>query len=195
MTETSSAHIATLYRFCAQSMQYPDKGWLTSHYLDSLYGLLDVLQATPEKEAIQTAIGNDSDPIESLQIEYTRLFINGVPHVIAPPYGSVYLDKSLQGLHTEKTLRFYADHGYRLKDGADLPDHITYQLEFLSLLAQQNDQAAETEFLQTIFLPWFGKFYSRVKQDSRHPFYSVIVQLIDYLTKEEDEHGFQLDEA
>ena len=133
--------------------------------------------------------------METLQIEHTRLFINGVPHVIAPPYGSVYLDKSLLGLHTEKTLRFYAECGYSLKSGSDLPDHIIHQLEFLSLLAEKGDAEHESEFLQTIFLPWFDKFGARVKQESQHPFYSVIVQLIDYLTKEEDEHGIQLDEA
>lgn len=195
MTATPASSIATLYRFCAHSMQYPGPQWFTKDYFDSLYLLLDTLHAHQEKEAIQSALAASADPLEDLQIEYTRLFINGVPHVIAPPYGSVYLDKSLQGLHTEKTLQFYHSHGYTLKDDADLPDHLIHQLEFLSLLADKQDSATETAFLETLFLPWFGVFHKRVKQESRHPFYSVLVQLIDYLTKEDDEHGIQLDEA
>lgn len=195
MTDTPSTHIATLYRFCAHSMQYPGPEWFTDDYLESLYLLLEALDAQQEKESVRFALASAVDPLEALQVEYTRLFINGVPHVIAPPYGSVYIDKSLQGLHTEKTLQFYTAYGYTLKDDADLPDHLIHQLEFLSLLADENDATTEAEFLQTIFLPWFSQFHARVKQESKHPFYSVIVQLIDYLTKEEDEHGIQLDEA
>ena len=147
----SSLHIATLYRFCAHSMQYPRPEWLTNEYLDNLYLLLDALDAHQEREQINLVITSSADPLEDLQIEYTRLFINGVPHVIAPPYGSVYIDKSLQGQHTEKTLRFYSSYGYALKKDADLPDHIIHQLEFLSLVAEKNDAATEAEFLQNIF--------------------------------------------
>lgn len=196
MTDTpSSTNIATLYRFCAYSMQYPQPEWFTEEYLKSLYLLLETLNAHQEKEKISLALASSENQLEALQIEYTRLFINGVPHVVAPPYGSVYIDKTLQGQHTGKTLQFYAAHGCVLKKEADLPDHLIHQLEFLSLLADKADATAETEFLQTIFLPWFGRFHKRVKQESRHPFYSVLVQLIDYLTKEEDENGIQLDEA
>lgn len=195
MTDSISSQINVIYRFCAQSLQYPDRSWLTAEYEKSLFILLDTLDAQKEKDAIQKRFSTDNDPLEALQIEYTRLFINGFPHVVAPPYGSVYLDKSLLGKHTEKTMSFYKSHGYMLKEGTDLPDHIIYQLEFLSLLAENNDEAAETEFLKTIFLPWFSKFHARVRQETTHPFYSVIVQFIDYLTKEEDEHGIQLDEA
>jgi TorA maturation chaperone TorD len=176
-------------------MQYPEPEWFTDEYLDSLYTLLEVLGANQEAETIKIAFSTSSDVFEDLQVEYTRLFINGSPHVIAPPYGSVYIDKSLQGKHSEKTLQFYTSHGYSLKSGRELPDHIVHQLEFLSLLADQGDAATEAQFLNSIFLPWFPQFHARVKQDSIHPFYSVIVQLIDYLTKEDDEHGIQLDEA
>lgn len=195
MTATPADHIGTLFRFCAQSLHYPDPEWFTNDYLNSLYLLLDTLEAEQERESIRRAIATSSDPLEDLQIEYTRLFINGVPHVVAPPYGSVYIDRALQGQHTEKTLRFYRDHGFTLKDSADLPDHIVHQLEFLALLAENNDIQTSNTFLQTIFLPWFPKFETRVRQEAKHPFYSVIMQLIDYLTKEDDEHGIQLDEA
>lgn len=196
MTDFSpSSHIATLYRFFAYSMQYPQPDWFTDEYLNNLYLLLDTLGAEQEKEKIISVLSASDDLIEDLQIEYTRLFINGVPHVVAPPYGSVYLDKSLQGQHAEKIVSFYADHGYTLKDGSELPDHLIHQLEFLSLLADKGDAEAETTFLETLFLPWFGRFHDKIQLESKHPFYTVLIHLIDYLTKEEDEHGIQLDEA
>lgn len=185
----SSQHIATLYRFCAHSMQYPESEWLTDQYLESLFSLLKVLDADKEIESIKQFFRNSPDPIEELQIEHTRLFINGFPHVVAPPYGSVYLDKSLQGKHAEKTMEFYAKHGFHLKDNADLPDHLIHELEFLSLLADSDNQEAEAEFLHTLFRPWFNKFSSRVQLESNSQFYLVIVQFIDYLTKEDNEHG------
>jgi putative dimethyl sulfoxide reductase chaperone len=190
MTDKPLSHqIATLYRFCALSMQYPEPGWFTQDYRKSLYLLLEELEANEELEKLEKAFSQTGDILETLQIEHTRLFINGVPHVAAPPYGSVYIDKSLQGKLTEKTLQFYREKGFNLKDNSDLPDHICHQLEFLSLLAEQNDSPAEMEFLNKLFLPWFPHFKKRVEEEAQHPFYSVIVQLIDFFTMEENEHG------
>lgn len=184
-----SAQIATLYRFCARSMQYPESTWFTSEYLESLYLLLESLEAEREIIEIKAAMAVPGDSLERLQIEYTRLFINGIPHVAAPPYGSVYIDKSLQGQHASKTLLFYREHGFSLKENADLPDHIIHQLEFLSLLAEQGDGEAEADFLRNLFIPWFPHFKKRVEQEAQHPFYPVIVQLIDFFTMEENKDG------
>ena len=78
---------------------------------------------------------------------------------------------------------------------ADLPDHLVHELEFLALLAEEQDHAGEEEFLQKLFRPWFRKFHIRVTDGAHHPFYRVVVQLIDFFTKEEDKDGFQPNEA
>ena len=77
--------------------------------------MLDQLGANTESEDLREFFARSDDLIEELQIEYTRLFINGVPHVVAPPYGSVYLDKSLQGLHVAKTLTYYREKGLNIR--------------------------------------------------------------------------------
>lgn len=195
MTEPHSGALQTLFRFCAQSLRYPNQDWMTEDYLNSLYLLLESLGATQEAENIRFSISSSDAPLEQLQIEYTRLFINGVPHVVAPPYGSVYQDKSLQGPHAEKTRNFYQEHGFDVVDVTEPPDHIVNQLEFMALLSSKGEEAAMNEFLQRIFLPWFPKFEARVRQEAKHPFYSVITQLIDYLTKEDEEDGIQDNEA
>lgn len=195
MNETHDSHISTLFRFCAQSLRYPEPSWFTNQYMESVDLLLEALGASKEREDIRFEFSRADDPLEQLQIEYTRLFINGVPHVVAPPYGSVYLDRSLQGPHTEKTRNFYRQYGYDLAEPGELPDHIVHQLEFMALLTAKGEENARKDFLKTIFFPWFPKFATRVRQESNHPFYSVIVQLIDYLTKEDDENGIQRNEA
>jgi TorA maturation chaperone TorD len=182
-------HIATLYRFCAQSMQYPDPQWFTNNYLLSLYGLLEVLGGNEEKAILQTEFRRSDDILEDLQVEYTRLFINGVPHVAAPPYGSVYLEKTLRGSYSDNILGYYRSLGYSLTETADLPDSLIHQLEFLSFLAEDNNREKEEEFLVRFFLPWFPIFASKVKEEAQHPFYRTIVSFIDFFTKEEQEDG------
>ena len=188
-------HIATLYRFCAQSMQYPDPEWFSDNYLTSLYGLLDALGGIKEKEFLQQEFSLSKDILEDLQVEYTRLFINGVPHVAAPPYGSVYLEKTLRGKYSDEILAYYRSLGYNLTENADLPDSLIHQLEFLSFLAEDQNRDGEEEFLARFLLPWFSIFASKVKEEAQHPFYKIIISFIDFFTKEEKEYGVQHNEA
>jgi TorA maturation chaperone TorD len=170
-------------------MQYPDKNWVNDQYLEKLYLLLNALGEIEQSQKLQVACKQSTDFLEDFQVEHTRLFINGVPHVAAPPYGSVYIDKTLRGQYSDKISEFYNTHGYRLKEGADLPDSLVHQLEFLSYLARDKNQLAEEEFLSRFFLPWFPVFATRVKEEAQHPFYPIIISLIDFFTKEEEEYG------
>lgn len=188
-THSSADHIATIYRFCAQSMQYPGKDWFNKQYIDTLYLFLETLEGEELKTQLQESFNNSNDILEDLQVEHTRLFINGVPHVAAPPYGSVYIDKSLRGQYSDNILKFYNSEGYTVKTGGDLPDSLVHQLEFLSVLAKDYNHEAEREFLSKFFLPWFSQFSLQVKKEAEHPFYQIIISLIDFFTKEEEEYG------
>lgn len=192
---TPTSDIARVYQFLSQCMQYPDAKWMNEDFFTIFYNFLGSLGGIEEGVSIKTEIDSSSDPIEDLQVEYTRLFINGTPHVIAPPYGSIYMDQSLQGAFAGDTLSFYREKGFGMEENADLPDHIIHELEFLSLLAEENDFAGEEKFLKIFFRPWYAKFQLRVTEGAKHPFYRVVVQLIDFFTKEEDKDGFQPNEA
>ncbi len=190
----TSKDIASVYRFLAQCMEYPDRSWMSKDFFQALDHLLEQLGGQDEKEAIHTALDNPgdfADFIEDLQVEYTRLFINGIPHLVAPPYGSVYMDKSLQGKFAGDTLAFYREKGFAMGEKADLPDHLIHELEFLSLLASESDHDGEALFLKKFFRPWFGEFHRRVTLETHHPYFRVISQLIDFFTKEDDNNGFQ----
>ena len=196
MSESSiSQDISSLYRFMAQCMQYPDIEWMNDDFFQVFYNLLGTYGAITEGKEIRDALENSLDYIEDLQIEYTRLFINGVPHVIAPPYASVYMDQSIQGAFALKTLNFYREKGFAMEESADLPDHLVHELEFLSLLTEEEDLAGEEEFLIKLFRPWYKQFCPRVAEKTRHPYYRMVVTLIDSFTKEEKKDGFQLNEA
>jgi TorA maturation chaperone TorD len=187
--QSPAEHVATLYRFCAQSMQYPDASWFNDQYREKLQLLLATLGADDQSKALEKSFTQSSDILEDLQVEHTRLFINGVPHVAAPPYASVYMEKTLRGPYSDKILHFYNTLGYDLKAGADLPDSIIHQLEFLSFIVGDQNKEGEIEFLSQFFLPWFPVFATRVKEEAQHPFYPIIISLIDFFTKEEEEDG------
>jgi putative dimethyl sulfoxide reductase chaperone len=194
-TTEPSEDIARVYRFLSQCMQYPDAEWMNDDFFNAFYNFLGALGAVEDSVSVKKEVDHSKDVIEDLQVEYTRLFINGVPHVVAPPYGSVYMDQSLQGKFAGDTLAFYREKGFGMDEKADLPDHLIHELEFLSLLAEEKDITGEEEFLKKLFRPWFRKFQPRVIEGAHHPFYRVVVQLIDFFTKEEDEDGFQPNKA
>ena len=184
----SSRKVSSLYRYCAQGLRFPESHWYTGQYLQLLVSLLNDLGLSQEATSLAEVVSGAAWSLHETQIEYTRLFITGIPQTVAPPYGSVYVDKTLLGQHTEKTLRFYHAHGYAMAEGSDLPDHIVHQLEFLSLLEDAGKADVAEDFIQSCFLPWFPAFSARVISQTKHPFYTIVVQLISYLILEDEEH-------
>lgn len=119
-----------------------------------------------------------------MAMEYTLLFINASPNVIAPPYGAVYLEKKgvVSGEVISELLDFYNKMGFTLKEDLhDFPDHIVHELEFMGFLAGKESQASGNEkikleeiqmnFLSRFILPWILIFCANVVENSRHPFY------------------------
>ena len=179
--------LADVYVFLALTMRYPDTSFLAEDFFDVFEELLGSFDMSSEQEEIRTCRQQDNNLVDTLQVEYTRLFINAIPHIIAPPYGSFYLDgdHTLQGKSTRRARDFYRQYGYDIADTSEPADHIRFELEFLAALTRDNELEAEEQFLKTIFRPWFISFYKRVLDDKGHPFYQVSLKLIDMFTKEE----------
>lgn len=179
--------LAGIYRFLAASMRYPAPDWLNEEYFTALYALLEGLAWPSDLNALQQAVGSDPDLLETLQVEHTRLFINGVPVAVAPPYGSVHVrgEGSLMGRSTERTRAFYRERGFDLASDHEIADYLGHELEFLALLAGSAQDEDEELFLAKYFRPWFAVFHGRVSEGCEHPFYRVVVRLIDFFTREE----------
>jgi len=127
---------------------------------------------------------------ESLAVEHACLFI-GPFQLVAPPYGSIYLDdaKTVMGDSTAKVAVFYHACGLHLADDFhELPDHIAVELEFMSYLAFKQREAEATgdkeevarivclqrEFLDRFLMPWLAPFTSAIITDGEAPFYQAI---------------------
>lgn len=184
-SQTQDVKLAEIFRFLAQSMKYPEPKWFNDSYWSVLDSLLDDLVWSEEREILSTWGRDTGCFLEKLQLEYTRLFINAVPHVLAPPYASVYAhdDGTLYGQITEQTKKFYKEKGYAL-NSEDIPDHIVYELEFLAILVVQDKYGFEV-FLTTLFYPWFTKFQKKVLKETNNAFFEIIIKLIDFFTRKE----------
>ena len=179
--------IANTYRFLALTMRYPEPASYSPDFFALCLQLLAHTGMDQEKLALARWLETEHPArIDELRQEYTRLFINGVPTVVAPPFASVYMDEgSLQSRTTERTRDWYRSKGYDIIDPAVPADFICYELEFLSELARAGCWSEEAEFLRTLFRPWFVQFQQRVLEESGHPFYRMSMRLIDFFTKEE----------
>jgi len=129
---------------------------------------------------------------EELLVEYSRLFI-GPFGVIAPPYGSVYLDgeQRVMGDSTMEVIRRYRNEGLSgSADVRELPDHVAVELEFMSYLVFKEIHALETTDLRAAdeavekqesfsgeFLRrWIPPFCERIKENTENGFYSALAQ-------------------
>lgn len=183
-TSAPACGMGDIYRFLALSMRYPERSWLAEPYLTWLADLLPAVGLQEEAGVLAQDLAL-APGLEELQVEYTRLFINGLPHTAAPPYGSVYLHGALYGPSAERTRSFYREKGYEMAAGDEVPDSLERELEFLAILCQGGQTEDEELFLRRHFRPWFGMFKAKVEEEASHPFYPAVVKLIDFFIKEE----------
>ena len=141
---------------------------------------------------------------EALAIEYTRLFLGPGRHI--SPHESVQLKRGsgiLWGPETPIVRQAYQDAGFDLGETeTDIPDHISVELDFLSLLAGQEAQAwsdhdkagaAKTLKLQHEFISrhlgkWASAFCAKVEEEAEFSFYPAFADLLrGYLSGEKAE--------
>ena len=201
-TESTRLWLAAL-RGLARGFTYPDTGWvaalLDGQWPEALAAVLEPLGLSAEgvRQAIETLPEELEMALQALQVEYTYLFINAVPHVPAPPYASAYTGQGLlMGEPAEAALVAYRQAGLTLADDyRDLPDHVAAELEFLAWLGEQalaaqeggdEEQAGLRQAQQQTFLsqqvrPWLPAFCRRVKEAARLPFYRELACLAESL--------------
>lgn len=178
---------AAFYSFLAQSFRYPEQTWLSESYFDLLDGIVQHLDLDKDALALRLSYCANQEGLEQLQIEYTRLFINAAPAVIAPPYSSVYLGQEgdLYGPSAVWVKQFYQREGFDVAGEGDIPDHLSLELEFIALLIDEGKEEAAEQFLKEHFRIWFPLFKKRVLAGSTNKYYSTLLTLVDFFTREE----------
>lgn len=183
-----------VYRLLAACYYPPTAALLEEDCCASLVKLLENSMPDAARHAADAAqtVGTD---LETLSVEHARLFI-GPFQLVAPPYGSIYLDdaKTVMGDSTARVAAFYHACGLHLADDFhELPDHFAVELEFMAYLAfkQQEaevsgdqDEAAhvvslQREFLGRFLMPWLAQFTAAIIADGEAPFYQAVARCSD----------------
>lgn len=168
------------YKLLSECFYSPDEGLVeTLRQLDKSRGGL--------YSEIAKAIPGTID-IELLKIDYSKLFL-GPYQLLAPPYGSVYLEdaRRVMGNSTIDAKNRYEAEGLEI-GLKEAPDHIAIELEFMYFLifkeieaARNSDNAQALNFItkQEAFLKthlgmWVSEFGDRVEEKAETAFYKVL---------------------
>jgi TorA maturation chaperone TorD len=111
--------------------------------------------------------------LEELQNQYVNLFINSLPEVPCPPFGSVYLEGTVMGESTVWVKKLYAKYGLETDE---IPDHIAAELAFLRFLADPKVQADPKDYqaLLAHLRNWTPDFFERVMQNDTSGFFTAV---------------------
>lgn len=137
--------------------------------------------------------------VEALQVEFSRLFL-GPFGVLAPPYGSVYLDggRSLMGQSTADVVDRYKREGLDVaEDFHDAPDHVAAELEFVYFLHLKALQAAEDgrgdaasryrdkrrQFLMEHLGAWISDLEKRIEENAQTEFFKDLTRAVTVLVQ------------
>ena len=130
---------------------------------------------------------------EPLEVDYARLFV-GPYHLLAPPYGSVYLDgaRQVMGDSTLDVIKNYREAGIDVNEEfTEPPDHIAAELEFIYFLIMKAlESVADSDFRgavklsgrQRFFLErhlaaWVDEFTFNVEENADTRFYKNLARV------------------
>ena len=136
---------ADLCRLLAACYYQPGPEFAEERVFDSMRVAAAEVDAGMASLVDALAQGFDAQPMEELQIDYTRLFLNPTGP-LASPYESAWIagrDPMLVEEVTQSVLDSYRAGGYDVDlSFRDLPDHIAAELEFLYALVFREARAA-----------------------------------------------------
>lgn len=179
------------YKLIAACFYQPQKEVFVQEGLFENLTLL-LKQACPDAAIFSEKMGetilNYSN--EDLLVDYASLFI-GPNELIAPPYGSVYLDEGRRtmGDSTIEVMKIYKDEGLAIDENfKELPDHIAVELEFMYYLIfkeiealenKDNEKTAHFIEVQELFLhrflgKWIKPFCDKITEGTENEFYRAL---------------------
>ena len=180
---------AEIYRILSQLFFYPEDDFFEK-LPDIEDVVVDVLRKNYDSQELVKQFSEAVDelrelPPEELQAEHTRLFINSFPTLPCPPYESAYREMLLMGDYTEEVSKYYSL--YNLEIPEDLPDHISYELDFMRFLLEEGDESLAKEFFEEHIIQWVPDFIEDLRNESRLKFYKFVADLLaDFLEKEKE---------
>jgi TorA maturation chaperone TorD len=200
---------AESYRLLAACFYPPQDTWLNQEkFFEDLAEVLrpicpDAVDFTAHMERVA-----EHEGVQELAVEYAKLFV-GPYELLAPPYGSVYLDhqKRVMGDSTMAVKKMYQEYGLQLADDfKEVPDHIAVELEFMYYLIykeiealQQTDQKnaltflhAQKHFLHVFLRKFVFPFCAKIQEETISKFYQALADCVATFVR--NDHNLFLEE-
>jgi putative dimethyl sulfoxide reductase chaperone len=171
---------ALLFKFLSRCLAFPNEA-----FIPALREALDRID-THRDELLALVAAFEREEAEPLQAEYTRLFLNGYPHTICPPYESVYLEKRMHGEAAVAVAAAYSEWEMSVEPG--LIDHLATELEFLAFLASAESldnavsadaRKASERFTQQHMSRWTPQFTADLKAGAKLNAYRMLGELME----------------
>ena len=178
------------YRLLAQCYYLPDEE------------LIEALEQSEELAGWRREDGENTwavGDIDSLKVDYTRLFM-GPYGLLAPPYGSVYLEKTrtVMGDSTMDAKQRYREAGLNLTL-KEAPDHVAIELEFMYYLIYREIEAItnhnesdaalyikmQKDFLQNHLGKWVARFTDNIAANAETVFYQKLAHITESVVAED----------
>ncbi|MEF8825387.1 MAG: molecular chaperone TorD family protein [Halapricum sp.] len=170
------------YRLLSEALHVPDQ---------ELLDLLEDVAADDELRVnlpVEDLVAELPADLQSLRVDYAKLFV-GPRELLAPPYGSVYLDGDGQ-IMTDSTMDVQRRYQQESLDiTLDEPaDHVAAELEFMYFLTHREVTALgngefetaityvhkQHDFIQTHLGQWISAFAERVTVNADVGFYGEL---------------------
>ncbi len=193
----------------------PDKILAYTEERKRMYLRLASAFTYPEREIVEELLNEDmlfsnsdqgsaDNVLESMQIEYTRLFINtAYESLLAPPYESYYRHEQALLMHPSIVMdlkRLFQQAGLDFVEESYLaPDHIAVEFEFMSYLIEEEQECRKSNdemklaailnmqknFIDSHLNLWTAQFFERISLYTDHVFYKKLSQIgQDFLQNE-----------
>ena len=170
---------AQIYKVLAECYYPPDD--------DLMIGLKELAESPSALICRIAKIAGEVTELEPLRVDHAKLFV-GPYKLLAPPYGSVYLeDGKLMGHSTVQVKNLYTEEGleFIIKETAD---HVGVELEFMHFLITKTIEAADKSdygkkrcyrnkqrsFIAGHLGQWVPAFAAKVEDAAKTDFYKIL---------------------
>ena len=182
-----------LCRLLAACYYQPGPEFAEEKVFDSMLDAATRIDPELAAQAKRLGVAFAAEGHDSLLLDYTRLFL-GPNHIIAKPYGSVWLEggNTVMGESTVAVMELYHEGGFDMSEEfREVPDHIAVELEFLYLLIYRENEAhrnGQPEVLQAKAAlrkrlidehlgRWVGPFTAAVRAGAQSGYYRQLAEL------------------
>lgn len=176
---------ALLFKFLSRCLAYPNQA-----FIPTLVEISEQIKTgSDERQGLIRAF--ELEETEPLQAEYTRLFLNGYPHTVCPPYESIYLEKRMHGDAAVAVQKTYTK--WEMSVEASLIDHLSTELEFLAFLASaeslNNEVSADAgkaaeQFIKRHICRWGPQFIEDLKEGAKMDCYRKLGEMMEQILGE-----------